>query len=166
MSKEILNIGLRPAINIIRETLGEGLIGAEIGVNKGYLSSYICQIINPKALYLIDPCANYVDQNSGEIIGESQYIIARGLLKNNPCCHFIKETSFEAAEKIQNGSLDFVYIDAEHTEMAVLSDALRWYPKVRKGGILSGHDFTTQSVHDGVKAFCAKMQIINVNSAA
>jgi predicted O-methyltransferase YrrM len=39
-----------------------------------------------------------------------------------------------------DGSLDMVYIDACHRYDDVLSDLERWWPKVKPGGILAGHD--------------------------
>jgi hypothetical protein len=49
--------------------------------------------------------------------------------------------SAEAATMFENGSLDFVYLDADHCFESVWQDLSVWYPKVRIGGILAGHDF-------------------------
>ena len=159
MQERILEIGARPAIDTIKKELGIGIVGAEIGVNKGYNACYICNIIKPKTLYLIDPWNNFFDPSSGEIIGEAQYLTTKELLQPFICCNLIRKTSFEAISDFANESLDFVYIDADHSFNAVLSDAIRWYPKVKKNGILSGHDFTTSSVANAVKVFCKKAKI-------
>ena len=50
-------------------------------------------------------------------------------------------TSQEAAPLFRAGQLDFVYIDAQHHYEAARDDIETWYPKVRKGGILAGHDY-------------------------
>ncbi len=50
-------------------------------------------------------------------------------------------SSLEAASHYPDGFFDFVYIDADHTESAVNDDLKAWWPKVRLGGILAGHDF-------------------------
>lgn len=52
----------------------------------------------------------------------------------------VKKTSEEAAKDFEDGSLDAVYIDAEHDEESVKKDIQTWLPKVKKGGYLSGHD--------------------------
>jgi predicted O-methyltransferase YrrM len=45
-------------------------------------------------------------------------------------------------------SLDFVFIDGSHEYEDVKEDIYHWYPKVKKGGIIAGHDYTTYA---GVK---------------
>lgn len=53
----------------------------------------------------------------------------------------MREYSVEAAEKINDGSLDYVFIDAEHTYEGVMEDVNAWLPKVKKGGWIGGHDY-------------------------
>lgn len=52
----------------------------------------------------------------------------------------IKKTSLEASKDFKDRSLDLVYIDAEHDENSVRLDIQIWKNKVKKGGILAGHD--------------------------
>ena len=47
----------------------------------------------------------------------------------------------EAARAVPDGSLDFVFIDADHSYDAVAADIAAWRGKVRSGGILCGHDY-------------------------
>jgi predicted O-methyltransferase YrrM len=42
---------------------------------------------------------------------------------------------------VADNSLDFVYIDANHMKSQVVRDIQCWYPKVRRGGLVSGHDY-------------------------
>jgi predicted O-methyltransferase YrrM len=60
-----------------------------------------------------------------------------------------KMSSLEAAQLFKDGSLDAVYIDADHSYPSAREDILTWKPKVRPGGILSGHDYGR--CHIGVK---------------
>jgi hypothetical protein len=52
----------------------------------------------------------------------------------------LRMTSAEAAETITE-FLDFIYIDADHSYEGVKADLRHWAPKVRSGGIISGHDY-------------------------
>jgi len=54
----------------------------------------------------------------------------------------IRNDSILAAEQVLNSSLGFVYIDARHDHDAVVQDLEVWWPKIRQGGIIAGHDFT------------------------
>ena len=47
----------------------------------------------------------------------------------------------QAVDLFQNESLDFIYIDARHDYKAVWDDLEAWFPKLRKGGLFSGHDY-------------------------
>jgi len=46
-----------------------------------------------------------------------------------------------AAATVQDSSLDFVFIDAQHDYDSVTSDIAAWLPKVRQCGIIGGHDY-------------------------
>ena len=47
-------------------------------------------------------------------------------------------------------SLDFIFVDAAHTYDAVVEDIKLWEPKVRKGGLVSGHDIDMMAVRMAV----------------
>ena len=49
--------------------------------------------------------------------------------------------SDECAKEFEDGSLDFVFIDADHSKEAVIANLRAWIPKVKKGGIIGGHDW-------------------------
>ena len=53
----------------------------------------------------------------------------------------VKAFSHEAAPDVEDGSLDLVFIDGDHSYEGVRLDIDCWLPKVRKGGIISGHDY-------------------------
>ena len=50
-------------------------------------------------------------------------------------------TGQEAARRISDHTLDFVYLDARHDYESVRDDLVDWFPKIRAGGILAGHDY-------------------------
>ena len=53
----------------------------------------------------------------------------------------IRKNSIEAADQFEDESLDFVFIDASHEYEDVKKDIQIWLPKIKKGGILAGHDY-------------------------
>ena len=53
----------------------------------------------------------------------------------------IRTTSLKAAPLYADESLDFVFIDASHEYKDVIKDLKAWYPKIKKGGYIGGHDF-------------------------
>jgi len=55
------------------------------------------------------------------------------------------------AKKFKNESLDFVFIDAGHAREEVTADIEAWMPKVKRGGLLCGHDYIKGRVGHGVK---------------
>lgn len=58
-----------------------------------------------------------------------------------PNCKLIRKTSVEAAADFPKRSLDFVYIDGNHVFGHVAMDLMKWTDKVRKGGVIAGHDY-------------------------
>ena len=117
-------------------------IGAEIGVEYGYFSEVLCKA-NPKLkLYCIDAWTtyngwnDYTSQERLNIVYEEAKI---RLAQYN--CEIIKAFSMDAVKNFTDDSLDFVFIDGAHDFQNVTNDICEWSKKVRKGGIISGHDY-------------------------
>jgi hypothetical protein len=72
-----------------------------------------------------------------------------------PVRHAIREVHAErsvaASKRYKNGSLDFVFIDAAHDTTSVIHDLAAWWPKIKPGGILAGHDADWPSVQKALK---------------
>lgn len=116
-------------------------VGAEIGVYKGEFSEKLARAsLN---LYAIDPWRVYKDYNhpGGQQRLDFQYEHTKRVLAPYPNCTIIRKTSMEAVEDFKDESLDFVYIDANHEFRYIAEDLAEWTKKVRKGGIVSGHDY-------------------------
>jgi predicted O-methyltransferase YrrM len=63
----------------------------------------------------------------------------------------IRESTFTAHRHFLDDSLDFVFIDADHSYDAVMQDIANWTPKVRKMGIIAGHDINWWTVAQAVR---------------
>ena len=75
----------------------------------------------------------------------------------------LRMTSIEAVKRFDDGSLDMCYIDAIHTYESCKQDIALWYPKVKRGGILAGHDYL-EGVH-GNQEFGVKRAVDEFASA-
>jgi predicted O-methyltransferase YrrM len=60
--------------------------------------------------------------------------------------HIIKGWTVPVAASIADESLDFVFVDANHSYDSVREDLLAWMPKVKPGGWVMGHDINWPSV--------------------
>ncbi len=115
-------------------------VGAEIGTATGKYAQKFCQA--GLKLYCIDPWKeyeDYKDANTSERLS-SEYEGAKRRLESYDCT-IIRKMSMEAVKDFEDGSLDFVYIDGHHGFKYVAEDLWEWSKKVRKGGIISGHDY-------------------------
>ena len=60
--------------------------------------------------------------------------------------------SVTMAEKVEDGSLDFVFIDADHQYDSVMADIKAWVPKVKEDGVICGHDYNHPRFPDVARA--------------
>ena len=119
-------------------------VGAEIGTAKGHFAKWLCVKIPKLKLFCIDPYKvyeGYVEYKEGDQLElDSKFEEAKTkLAKFN--VEFVRKYSMDAVKDFPDNSLDFVYIDANHSFEYVVSDIAEWERKVRQGGIISGHDY-------------------------
>lgn len=161
ITANFVSIVPRPSIKIMKERFDKKLIkGAEIGVAKGINSESILKELNIEKLYLIDVWDNY---NEGVYKGpmEKNYNLTLKKFGNDKRVKIIKDFSSNVVKNIKDGSLDFVYIDGNHSYKYVYQDIEGWFPKIKNGGVIAGHDvFNGPEVLEAVKDFCSKNKII------
>jgi hypothetical protein len=112
------------------------LIGLEIGVEYGLNAKTMLTLLPIEKLYMVDP---YI--NNDQMYRETRKYLA----KYDDKTIFIRKTSENAANEIPD-KLDFVYLDGAHTYEAVKKDIELIYNKIKKGGILGGHDFWANEI--------------------
>jgi hypothetical protein len=126
-------------------------VGAEIGVYKGAFTSRFCQA--GLKMFAVDPWIAFTGQGRSQHKQEVQdelFDIAQQTLKpytDSGQCQIIRRTSVSAIPKFRHESLDFVYIDGCHEFPNVAQDIYEWSKIVRKGGIISGHDYFNTPPH-------------------
>jgi hypothetical protein len=131
--------------------------GVEIGVQHGEFSETILSAWAGRHLISVDPwledhaeqyvdIANVTQRQHNQLYEETRQRLARFGTRSS----IWRMTSMDAAPKIADFSLDFVYIDARHDYASVMEDLSAWYTKVRPGGVFAGHDYIDGNFQAGV----------------
>lgn len=137
----------------------------EIGVERGHYSKHLLTIMSDAEWWGIDPWAaykGYREHVSQEKLDGFYNETRQRLAEFGSRAHVIRAESTEAAHEFQNGTLDVVYIDGNHTFPFIMTDIITWVPKVRSGGMVCGHDYGRSSVghvKEAVIAYTSAMKI-------
>ena len=151
---------LRPSMNVVAKSNKTDLIGAEVGVKAGINAKKMLDLMNIKKLYLIDPYLPYTESEEKSVDISIFKQEAEKRLSECKNITWIGELSIDATKFIKE-ELDFVYIDAAHDYENVLQDCRVWYPKIKAGGVMGGHDFvgSQPGLRRAVRAFCKEKKI-------
>ena len=119
----------------------------EVGCWKGKSAAYMAvEIINSKKkidFYCVDTWEGSEEHHLDQYV-QNNSLYELFLSNIEPVKHIIKQirkTSIEASKDFEDNSLDIVFIDANHSYEAVKEDILHWMPKIKKNGIMAGHDY-------------------------
>lgn len=158
---------VRPSPEIAwREDFGEllnrhGLLGeaVEIGTDRGDFASAILDQWQGRRLHCVDPWDNGTPGWTGRKPDGSldtgshgrpwlhsdrrqDLAVAKLRLQSRHNGRFaIHQLTSRRAAATLGGEFDFVYIDGNHIRDYVAEDIALWWPRVRSGGILAGHDW-------------------------
>lgn len=150
---------LEPHLQMLKQR--EDLVVAEIGVWKGENAERICELLDVRKIYLIDPYDEYEEYNEGKsdisrlTNAESE---AHNRLKGYSYIEWIKDYSTKAVEKIDD-ELDYIYIDGNHAYKFVKSDIVNYYELLSEDGILAGDDIHFSGVAQAVSEFAVENNI-------
>lgn len=151
--------------SVVFAELAKGGVGVEVGVWKGDFSASLLSRAEPRKLHLVDPwkffdTGDYVQSLYGgadarsqadmdQICADVEARFAGQIASKQVEVH--RMPSVEFAAEVDDESIDWVYIDGDHTHDAVLADLEAFYPKIKTGGIIAGDDYNTPGWwHDGV----------------
>lgn len=116
----------------------------EVGCKEGRTTGFLLANLPDLRVGAVDPWApvanddeDYKDWDFGQI--ERDFWTNVGDHKAR-CAHY-RKTSLEAAKCFGMGSIDIAFIDAGHDYENALADIKAWWPRVREGGYLCGHDY-------------------------
>jgi hypothetical protein len=130
-------VRLLPDREALLRKLPAGGTVAELGVDMGIFSRAILEYNQPKKLYLIDTWSSpaYPDANAAIVAQKFQMEI------ENAQVEIRRGFSFEQVEKFDDGSLDWVYIDTDHSFGTTMKELTAVAPKIKPGGYICGHDY-------------------------
>ncbi|KAK3252098.1 hypothetical protein CYMTET_38591 [Cymbomonas tetramitiformis] len=138
-------------------------VGVELGVDSGMFSKFI--LMHWKTCekhYMVDLWAplddTYKDGTNNVQTKEHhdlRYETAQKNVEEFPGKYkILRNSTVEAVKYFEDESVDFIYIDARHDYMSVKEDLELWYPKIRPGGIIAGHDYLTADEVAGWEGPC------------
>ena len=123
--------------------------GVEIGTEKGKNAQTMFEIIPNLNLYGVDAYKHH--PQASHMLHANLRNWNDDWFRNckNQCLKRMKGRNFtllqgfseDVVNKVEDNFLDFVYIDADHSYDMVMLDIIEWGRKLKKGGIMSGHDY-------------------------
>lgn len=132
---------MRTGTEFLKEVfLNRKIIGVEIGVHDGSHAIELNENLNIDPLYLVDIWETF-HQEGLDCDYNFSYEITKNKFKINNNVIILKGDSVATSFKFIDNSLDFIYIDANHQYEYVKKDIEAWYPKIKEGGYLTGHDY-------------------------
>lgn len=139
--EKVHNSARQSVLNVIR--FKNFKRGIEVGVQYGQGSEMWLDANVVEEMYGVDPYKTEIGEVSpiGKQVDDLTYGFAMGKLSKfrNRYTH-IKKTSMEALTDVPN-TVDFVYLDAGKDKKSIMDDLAYWYPKIKVGGIMFGHDY-------------------------
>jgi hypothetical protein len=138
----------------------------EIGVERGQYSKQILKVIPSSEWHGVDPWKAYRGYREHVTQAKLDAFYAETVARLEPFgSHRVRPMrmdSVTAERYLDNGSIDVVYIDGNHTLPFVIQDLQAWVPKVRSGGMVCGHDYGRRRVghvKEAVQAWTAAYDI-------
>jgi len=128
----------------------------EVGTWKGKSAAYMAEIIKLSGKDIKFDCVDTwlgseEHVNDADVINNTLYeTFLNNMAPLKGYFNPLRLPSVEAANFYRNESIDFVYIDAAHDYKNVRADIEAWWPKVKPGGTIAGHDIFHPPVRQAV----------------
>jgi len=117
----------------------------EIGVRQGFNFYYMVEH-QPKLAVAVDcwiedGVAGRNDSCYDQKGLDWQYERFKTATADKPFVKICRGYSFDVVKEFPDEFFDFIFIDADHTYEGVSRDLVDWWPKIKKGGAFTGHDY-------------------------
>ena len=127
-------------------------VGSWKGMSSAFMATEIANSEKDISFCCIDSWEGSIEHREFKDLKDIYHIFITNMRPLEKYFSHIKERSLNAVNLFEDNSLDFVFIDASHEYEDVKNDILAWLPKVKRGGILAGHDYyVNQDWFSGVK---------------
>jgi hypothetical protein len=147
--------------HIITQLVGENdwQRGAEVGTADGRCTTYVLRACVWLNMVTVDPWQPQIGHDGPEDWGnwphaDHEATARARLAPFSDRCRIVKGFSVDVAATVRDGSLDFVFLDGDHSEAGVRADIAAWLPKIRCGGALLGHDAAWPGVRAAIDDLC------------
>ena len=134
----------------------ETIVGLEIGVASGWTMNHFLQNLSNLQLTGIDPYVGYMDGNikiAQEML-DAQYLAAQDNISDfAPRGKILRGYSQDFVNLFEDKSLDYIFIDGDHSYEGALRDCELFFPKIKSNGIFAGHDWSFDGVQKAVNEF-------------
>jgi len=142
----ILQVNHREALGFWLNEMGLLFEVAEIGCARGTFSRTVLSQWRGCIYNMVDPWITqdievYKEAQEAQAGYDSWHKDCVLLSEQDPRVRIIKDFSVPASVGFQPYQLDMVYIDGNHSYPAVMADMDAWWPKIRIGGLMGGHDY-------------------------
>ena len=137
------------------DKLPPNMVIAEIGSYAGHSTKLFLDNGSIDHMYCIDPWLAGYDDTDGASYSDMTEVESefdKRIMSEYDNVTKVKKLSVDAVSDFPDEFFDVVYIDGNHLYDAVIADINAYRPKVKKGGIISGHDYWTQGMVDPKKA--------------
>jgi glycosyltransferase involved in cell wall biosynthesis len=126
----------------------------EVGVARGEFSQQLLDQWHGRMLHLVDPWRHLPDYRDIANGSDNEHEANLDHTRRNLAPYvgrfrFHRALSAEAVGSFPDDALDFVYLDANHSYETVSQDLHLWFPKIKRGGVLAGHDFLDGELPEG-----------------
>ena len=133
--------GMRPSIEWMHKYFKNREVKiAELGVFKGINAERFLTMLNVEELHLIDLWIT-PDNLKMQYNYDAFYKNVCEKFKDSSNIKLLREDTVSASKHYVDNYFDIVYVDADHSYEGCKRDIEAWYPKVKKGGVLVGHDY-------------------------
>lgn len=137
-------------------TVPKNKIGCEVGVCRGLNAVSLYHICKPSKLFLVDPFRpeqplkdvnaipqTFIEYRTDDFYDQVNHLFLKEIEHDK--VEIVRESSIQFLKLIPDESLDWIYLDAFHVYNHIKLEINHSLRKVKKGGLIMGHDFTTHA---------------------